>query len=150
MQLHMFMAGSYDAQVEREDLGALFGRITRRLVDAERPLLNAHGLSMWAYAVLSRLARQPAPTQLALAGSIGYDKTRLIALLDDLERDGLIIRTPDPADRRAHRVRLTQAGEVRHAAARDDVRSMESELLSELTADEERILVAVLSRLAAG
>jgi DNA-binding MarR family transcriptional regulator len=134
--------------MEREDLGALFARVTRRLIDAERPLLRAHGLSMWGYIVLSRLARRPAATQLALAQAIGYDKTRLIALLDELERDGLIIRQRDAADRRAHTVRLTDEGEARHAAAQADIRAMEAELLGVLSATERRCLLAVLPRLA--
>jgi DNA-binding MarR family transcriptional regulator len=134
--------------MEREDLGALFARVTRRLADAERPLLRAHGLSMWAYVALSRLAQQPAGTQLALAQAIAYDKTRLIALLDELEHDGLIARQPDPADRRAHTVRLTPAGEARHAAAQADIRAMEAELLGDLTATEQRSLLAALPRLA--
>jgi hypothetical protein len=32
--------------MERRDLGALFALITRRLIDAERPILAAHELSM--------------------------------------------------------------------------------------------------------
>ena len=139
---------SYDQGMEREDLGALFARVTRRLIDAERPLLRAHELSMWGYIVLSRLARRPVGTQLALAQAIGYDKTRLIALLDELEGDGLIIRERDPADRRAHTVRLTPAGEARHAAAQADIRAMEVELLGDLSATERRCLWAVLPRLA--
>jgi DNA-binding MarR family transcriptional regulator len=118
--------------MEQEDLGALFARITRRLIDAEQPLLEAHGLSMWAYVALSHLARQPAGTQLALAQAIRYDKTRLIGLLDELEHDSLITRTPDPTDRRARIVTLTEAGEGRHAAARADIRAMEDELLEDL------------------
>ena len=43
----------------REDLGALFARITRRLIELERPILDAHGLSMWGYVALNRLAREP-------------------------------------------------------------------------------------------
>jgi DNA-binding MarR family transcriptional regulator len=136
------------SRVEREDLGAQFARITRRLVDAERPLLAAHGLSMWAYIALSHLARQPAGTQLALAQAIQYDKTRLISLLDGLEREGLITREPDPADRRARIVQLTAAGEARHAAAQGDVRAMEDELLGDLSAADRRRLGSVLSRLA--
>ena len=101
----------------REDLGALFARITRQLIELERPLLDAHGLSMWGYIALSRLATGPAETQLALAAAIGHDKTRLIAVLDTLERDGLITREPDPRDRRARLVRITPAGAQRHAAA---------------------------------
>lgn len=134
--------------MEREDLAALFARITRRLLDAERPLLAAHGISMWGYVVLSYLARRPADTQLALAEAIGYDKTRLIALLDGLERDGLLTREPDPDDRRARRVSLTPAGKDRHAAARTDIRSMEAAVLAGLSLAEQRSLLALLPRLA--
>jgi DNA-binding MarR family transcriptional regulator len=134
--------------VDREDLGAVFARITRRLIAAERPLLAAHGLSMWAYIVLSHLAHQPAGTQLALAEAIHYDKTRLIGLLDELERDGLIARKPDPSDRRARTVDLTPAGRARHTAAQADVRAMEDEFLGDLSATDRDRLRRVLSRLA--
>lgn len=134
--------------MEHEDLGALFAQITRRLIDAERPLLAARGLSMWDYIVLSELARRPAGTQLALAEAIGYDKTRLIGLLDELEHKRLITREPDPADRRVRIVQLTSDGEARHAAARHDIHTMEDELLSKLSAAQQRTLRAVLPRLA--
>jgi DNA-binding MarR family transcriptional regulator len=134
--------------MDREDLGALSGRVTRRLIEAERPLLAAHGLSMWAYIALSHLARRPVGTQLALAQAIHYDKTRLIGLLDELERDGLITRKPDPTDRRARTVDLTPAGKTRHAAAQADVRAMEDEFLSDLSATERDRLRRVLARLA--
>jgi DNA-binding MarR family transcriptional regulator len=135
---------------DREDLGALFTRVSRRLIEAERPLLAARGLTMWQYVALNRLARGPAPRQLALAEAMGYDKTRLIALLDGLEADGLITRTPDPADRRARVVRLTPAGRRRHAAAVQDIREMEETLLLELTVPERATLLAILPRLAQG
>jgi DNA-binding MarR family transcriptional regulator len=134
--------------MEREDLGSLFGRITRRLIAAEEPLLDGHGLSMWGYGVLSRLAQEPAANQLALATAIGYDKSRLIALLDEIERDGLVVREQDLADRRNRRVRLTPAGRARLAAAQADIRAMEDDLLSELTGTEQRSLISMLSRLA--
>jgi DNA-binding MarR family transcriptional regulator len=132
----------------REDLGALFARITRRLIDAERPLLAAHGLTMWGYVALSRLSVGPAETQQALAAAIGHDKTRLIAVLDALEADGLITRAPDPADRRARLVRITPAGAERLAAAVADIRAMEDELLGDLDPRERETLRAVLPRLA--
>jgi DNA-binding MarR family transcriptional regulator len=134
--------------MDGEDLGAVFAHITRRLIDAERPLLAAHGLSMWAYIALSHLTRRPAGTQLALAEAIGYDKTRLIGLLDELERDGLITRKPDPADRRARTVSLTAAGKRRHAAAQAAVRAMEDEFLSGLSATDRDRLRRTLTRLA--
>jgi DNA-binding MarR family transcriptional regulator len=134
---------------EHEDLGALFARITRRLIDAERPLLEAHGLSMWAYIALSHLAREPAGSQLVLASAMRYDKTRLIGLLDELEDDGLIARTTDPTDRRARIVTLTEAGAARHAAVRADIRAMEDELLQDLAPAERTRLRETLARLGA-
>jgi DNA-binding MarR family transcriptional regulator len=131
-----------------EDLGALFARVTRRLIDAERPLLEAHGLSMWGYVALSRLVDAPAPTQLALAEQMGYDKTRLIAHLDQLAAAGLIERRPDPDDRRARIIALTQTGRGRHAAAQADIRAMESELLAGLSLAEQAALRRTVARLA--
>ena len=139
---------SYHPGMEREELGSLFGRITRRLMAAEGPLLDDHGLSMWGYSVLSQLARQPGVNQLTLATAIGYDKSRLITLLDELEREGLIDREPDPADRRNRLVQLTAAGEARHAAVQADIRAMEDDLLGELSAAERRSLISMLARLA--
>lgn len=135
------------AQGDRPDLGLLFTLISRRLIEAERPLLAAYGLTMWAYIALGYVVRGPAASQLALAQAIGYDKTRLIALLDELEREGLIERERDPADRRVHVVTVTPAGRERHAAAVADIREMEAELLSGLDAAERRTLLAALQKL---
>ena len=105
---------------------------------------------MWAYIVLSQLARQRAETQLALAQAIRYDKTRLIGLLDELEDQGLITRKPDPADRRARVVTLTEVGQARHAAARADIRAMEAEFLAGLNRPERTRLRETLAQLALG
>jgi DNA-binding MarR family transcriptional regulator len=131
----------------REDLGAQFARITRRLIEAERPLLDARGLTMWGYIALTQLAREPAETQLALAAAIGHDKTRLIGVLDALEADGLITRVPSAEDRRVRRVAITDAGRERHAAAVADIRAMEDELLAALEPGEREALLGALARL---
>jgi DNA-binding MarR family transcriptional regulator len=132
-----------------QDLGALFAQITRGLIEAERPLLQAEGLSMWEYIVLSELARHAAPSQLVLAGWIRYDKTRLIALIDGLGERGLVRRTPDPADRRAHTIALTDDGATVQARARERVRAMEADLLAPFTGRERTLLRSILARLAA-
>jgi DNA-binding MarR family transcriptional regulator len=133
--------------VERDDLAAMFALITKRLTDAERPILSGHGLTMWQYIVLSQLERGPAPTQLALAAAIEHDKTRLIAVLDGLEADGLVNRRPDPTDRRARVVEITKAGRTRVAAARAQIRAMEDEVLAGLSARQRTSLLDLLPRL---
>jgi DNA-binding MarR family transcriptional regulator len=136
-----------DAERE-DDLGALFAAVTRRLIAAEQPLLERHRLTMWEYVALSRLAREPAENQLALAKAINYDKTRLVRLLDRLEGDGLVARAADPNDRRSHVIRITAKGTRRHAAAVASIRAMEAELLGGLSATERSTLLKVLPRLA--
>lgn len=126
----------------------MFAWITRRLIDAEQPLLAARGLTMWEYTVLSHLIRRPAPSQLTLARDIRYDKTRLITLLDGLEDRGLVSRDADPDDRRLHLVSITAAGRKLHAAARRQIRDMESEFLDVLDARQRATLLAILPRLA--
>lgn len=79
---------------DRPDLAAMLVPLCRALVDAERPVLDAHGLAMWAYSVLLHLDETPIRTQAALAEAIRADKTRIIPVLDDLEARGLIHRRP--------------------------------------------------------
>jgi DNA-binding MarR family transcriptional regulator len=114
---------------EREDLGAQFARITRRLTSLEAPILERHELTMWEYVTLLRLRSAPAQTQLELARSIRYDKTRLIALLDGLQRRGLISRSQAASDRRAHVVELTAAGTEKVDAVQHEIHEMEDKLL---------------------
>ncbi|SED43992.1 DNA-binding transcriptional regulator, MarR family [Amycolatopsis tolypomycina] len=133
---------------EDDDLGALCAGAGRSLAEAERPVLARYGLSMWQYVVLSALAAGAAPSQLVLAQQIRYDKTRLIALLDALEAEGLVVRAPDPADRRARVVRLTPEGIERHAAVRSAIREVEDAKLAGLPPETRRVLRSALAHLA--
>ena len=65
------------------------------------------------YQVLASAAVEGPRTQLALAQQLGLDRTVMTYLLDDLQKAGLVERRPDPADRRARRVVLTDAGRAR-------------------------------------
>jgi MarR family transcriptional regulator, organic hydroperoxide resistance regulator len=125
----------------------MFASVTRRLAGAEKPLLDAAGLTMWEYIVLSRLAVGTAPSQLTLAREIHHDKTRLIRLLDDLQDRGLIERAPDPTDRRFHTVGITVEGRKTQVAAQKSIRRMEDDILGSLTATERRALMTALPKL---
>ncbi|WP_433295948.1 MarR family winged helix-turn-helix transcriptional regulator [Actinoplanes sp. CA-030573] len=120
-----------DVESDRPDLGAMVLRLGRRLLAMEQPILERHGVTMWAYIVLTALRERPARAQAALAASIGADKTRLIPVLDDLQRRGLIEREPDPADRRARLLGLTPAGEELQRAVQAEIRRGEEALLGD-------------------
>jgi DNA-binding MarR family transcriptional regulator len=133
----------------RDDLAAMATRLARALVEAELPVLRAHELSMWGYVVLLALGRSPVRTQTALARAIGADKTRLIGVLDELQDRGLIERRPDPADRRAHLLSLTEAGRRVRRSARAGIRQGEERLLARLPAGDRDGFLRVLQALSA-
>lgn len=132
----------------RPDLAAMLVPLGRALMDAERPILDRHGLTMWAYVVLLGLGEQPVYTQAALAKAVRADKTRIIPVLDDLQRRGLIRREPDPADRRVNLVQLTAAGADLRDRAQADIQEQERRLLADLTAEDRHTFLRVLQTLA--
>jgi DNA-binding MarR family transcriptional regulator len=95
---------------KRPDLAAMLAPLVRDMIAAELPVLQDNGLSMWGYSVLLALDRSAIRTQAALAEAIGADKTRIIAILDELQQKGLIERVPDPQDRRVRLLAITEDG----------------------------------------
>jgi DNA-binding MarR family transcriptional regulator len=133
---------------DRPDLAAMVVPLGRTLLAIEAPILDAHGITMWAYIVLSRLSDRPLRGQAVLAKAIGADKTRLIDVLDDLQDRGLIRREPDPADRRARLLTLTAKGRRLRYQIRRAIRREEERLLAALPATERAGLLRALQRLA--
>ncbi|MEU2031480.1 MarR family winged helix-turn-helix transcriptional regulator [Nocardia amamiensis] len=131
----------------RPDLAAMIVPLGRALMAAELPVLDRHELSMWGYAVLLGLDAEPVYTQAALAKAIGADKTRIIGVLDELQRRGLISRKPDPADRRVNLVSLTEAGRALRDRAQRDIQDREDRLLERLPAEDRRVFLRALRAL---
>jgi DNA-binding MarR family transcriptional regulator len=131
----------------RPDLAAMLAPLVRELMAAEEPVLEAHGLTMWGYVVLSALDRSSIRTQAALAAAIGADKTRIIGTLDELQNGGYIDRRPDPDDRRARLLAITDAGRRVKDAVQDEIQRGEERWLGELSAEERRTFLRVLERL---
>ena len=132
----------------RDDLAAMLSPLLRDLVAAELPVLAARDLTMWGYVVLIALDRSPVRTQAALAEAIGADKTRIIGTLDELQQRGFIERHPDPDDRRVRLLAITGAGRAAKDDAQEEIQRGEERWLSQLSADERRVFLQVLERLA--
>ena len=107
------------------------------------------GLSPFHYAVLALLEEDPRETQAAIADALGYDRSHIVRLLDELEERDLVVRKRDPEDRRRHVVKMTPDGKKALARLRTIIRKLETEFLEPLDAGERAALHALLSRLAA-
>jgi DNA-binding MarR family transcriptional regulator len=134
----------------RPDLAAMLVQLARQTVAAEQPVLAAHDLSMWGYIVLTALDHSAIRTQGALAELIGADKTRIIPTLDQLQGQGYIERIPDPEDRRARLLAITESGRSIKDAAQVDIQRGEERWLDQLSANDRRIFLGVLRQLTFG
>jgi MarR family transcriptional regulator, organic hydroperoxide resistance regulator len=132
---------------DRRDLAAMFAPLTRALIEREEPVLDAHGISMWGYIVLTALVEQPVRTQAALAQAIRADKSRIISVLDELQGRGLIRRQPDEADRRVHLLSLTPEGDRLRRSVEAGIRRSEEEVLAMLPATDREVFLRSLKAL---
>jgi DNA-binding MarR family transcriptional regulator len=132
---------------ERPDLAAMLYPLVRDLIAIELPLLAAHEVSMWGYSVLTALDETPVRTQAALAEAIGADKSRIIGTLDELQRAGLIERTPDPDDRRVRLLSITPQGRKVRRAVRKDIQAAELRVLDSLLTADRKTFIRILEHL---
>jgi len=128
----------------------MLAQLTRETVAAEQPVLTAHGLTMWAYIVLSALDQSAIRTQATLAESIGADKTRIIPVLDELQKHGYIERIPDPDDRRARLLEITESGRSIKNATQADIQRGEEHWLGQLSPGDRDVFLRVLQQLTFG
>jgi DNA-binding MarR family transcriptional regulator len=89
----------------------------------------------------------PGVNQSDIAGILGADRSTLVRLVDQLEAQGLVVRKPDPADRRSCIPTLTDAGRSAIAWALPRVAASEEELAGSLSEEERATLLALLRRI---
>ncbi|MCX5580821.1 MarR family winged helix-turn-helix transcriptional regulator [Kaistia terrae] len=87
--------------------------LARRFDEALRPA----GLTSGQFSLLMSLNRPHPPSMGSVAALLAMDRTTLTANLKPLERQGFLVTSVDPADRRSRLLTLTDAGRAVLAAA---------------------------------
>ncbi|MFF0269215.1 MarR family winged helix-turn-helix transcriptional regulator [Kribbella sp. NPDC004536] len=77
---------------------------------------------------------QGAPTQQQVAQTAGADRMMTSKVVKNLEDNGLLRRSPDPADARAYRLQLTPAGRRAAAKAIAVAQALDEELFGDAPA----------------
>ncbi|MDQ1461157.1 MAG: hypothetical protein QOI08_2641 [Actinomycetota bacterium] len=100
------------APPELEPIGLHLARTAKAVSRAFADELTAAGGSLATWLILVSLKNSSHAAQRDLAGAVGIEGPTLTHHLNRMETDGLVIRRRDPANRRVHRVELTDAGEA--------------------------------------
>lgn len=132
-----------------DDAGYLMARIAEALGSRHLLALNELGLSLRSYGVLG-LACEATCDQVTIARLTGIDRTSVVAVVDELEAAGLVLRRPSPTDRRARLVEPTAQGRALADQALQRVREIQDEHLAALSAADRKRLLTILRELATG
>lgn len=129
-----------------ESFGFLVNRTALRLANALTRALAPHGVTPQQWAVLNRLWEEEGLSQQQLAERTFRDPPNTARILDRLQRKGLIIREPDPTDRRVQLVFLTEPGRRLRGTLIPLAEGVIDRGLAGLNQEERDVAVRVLKR----
>ncbi|MFF0746915.1 MarR family winged helix-turn-helix transcriptional regulator [Streptomyces sp. NPDC004111] len=124
----------------------LLGRAAARGHRLVAEALAEVGMRMMHHAVLSAVAELGPVSQAELGRSLGIDPKDMVAILNDLQNEELVVRAPDARDRRKNAISLSPNGERRLRQSEKLGREANDELTAALTPAERAELMRLLTR----
>ncbi|MFF9813392.1 MarR family winged helix-turn-helix transcriptional regulator [Streptomyces sp. NPDC014006] len=124
----------------------LLGRAAARGRALVAEALAAQGMKMWHHVVLSAVRDLAPVAQADLGRGVGLDPKDLVGVLNDLQSASLVLREPDPKDRRKNAVRLTEQGERMLQRCEEVACAANAELLEPLSEEERERFLEMLVR----
>lgn len=132
-------------QDPEQSVGFLMSDVARMMRRNFNLRAQAHGLSLAQWRALAQLAREQGVNQVTLADRLEIQPITLARLIDRLQEAGLVARRPDPDDRRAFRLYLTDAAQPLIELMRGYAAETRAEALAGLPdADRAALLRALL------
>jgi MarR family transcriptional regulator, lower aerobic nicotinate degradation pathway regulator len=128
--------------------GYLLARLGESSRRRFREALEPEGLHPRHFGVMTMVAAQPGMSQQQLHEKTAIDPSSMVSVIDELEAMGLAERRPDPEDRRARKIFLTERGGETLGRVRSLAGELQREFFAALTADERRTLHELLRKLA--
>lgn len=119
------------------------------LMAALTEVAAAHDLSLTQLRVLGIL-RDRQPTMAELAAFTGLERSTVSGLIDRATQRGLIVKIPEPSDRRMVRVGLTPQSRQLARRMATDVEQRIGPLTDRLNPGEQKRLIALLTKLLGG
>lgn len=99
------------------------------------------------FRILNLIDAAEGRSQQAIGAGIEVPPSRMVALVDELERRGLVERRPDPKDRRVRALFLTAKGKKTLARGREIATAHERELTKDMPAADRKRLIELLQQI---
>ncbi|NEC69929.1 MarR family winged helix-turn-helix transcriptional regulator [Streptomyces sp. SID9727] len=125
----------------------LLGRAAARGRSLVADALAGYGMKMWHHVVLAAVEDLEPVAQADLGRAVALDPKDLVGILNDLQEESLIVRAPDPEDRRKNAVSVTAAGRRRLEECTVAGDRANAELLAPLSPDERVRFLDMLRRI---
>jgi len=109
--------------------------------------LAAEGMKVWHHMALSAVLDLGPVAQAELGRGIRLDPKDLVGVLNDLQSAGLVVREPDPVDRRKNAVSITEEGRRLLKRCERAAREANDELLASLSVAEREQFTSLLIRI---
>lgn len=138
-----------EAHAPRITIAFLLSQVGARSAHEFGKLLSSLDLTPADAGILRLLALTPALSQQELADRLGMHASRLVAIIDALEKKGLLTRKPDASDRRVYRLEVSEAGRETMASIGRAAHIHEEVMCAGLSEAERAQLRALLEKVAA-
>jgi MarR family transcriptional regulator for hemolysin len=123
-----------------------FNRKLRAFFDAA---VREEGLTLARARALFAIARRGPLTQKELAEELEVETPTLVRVLDGMEKQGLVQRREDEADRRAKRIDMTAAGRVAYDHVHKLAKDFRADIASDISSQDILTALSVVRRLTA-
>ena len=130
-----------------EQVGERYLAVHHRMFRAVNDEMAGCGLSMARTKVLRRLCEQGPTRQSVLAADFAQSPHSITDIVDGLERLGMAERRPDPVDRRAKLVAITDAGRTALDAANATWERVLTQIFGSLSEADRETLLRLLGSL---
>jgi DNA-binding MarR family transcriptional regulator len=127
--------------------GALLVIAARTGQERANARLAPLGLSVKMCGVLNLLADQGPLSQHEIGQLLNIDRTTMVDLIDQLEREGIVKRALNPRDRRSHAVTLTVTGKAKQKRAMRAFDGAVDDFFAPLSTAERKQFAQMLRRL---
>lgn len=146
--MNQTVTNTEDDAVDRSTLEDKLGfrvRMAERCI--YKKFINNVGMTPVQYSIFTLVAENEGMSQGVIGEALNMDRASTMAIMDKLEKAGLIERRKSPVDRRRHALYLTPKGKKEIAATEKKVRKTDDSFKERLSERQLRDLIRYLDML---